>query len=150
MKLTRRKQTKRWTKLMKNGELLEENRRKDGKFLQTISDTFGSQHQGMNTTIVKMKEEGDDRYEQINERIENMEKKISNIDEKCENRNDEPNRSHDDQNQGKAAGTGFHSETSEAEVEQLLKETMTELGMSIENARIECPAKPITHAFIYF
>ena len=22
--------------------------------------------------------------------------------------------------------------------------------MSIENARIECPAKPITHAFIYF
>ena len=27
---------------------------------------------------------------------------------------------------------------------------MTEIGMSIENARIECPAKPITHAFIYF
>ena len=38
----------------------------------------------------------------------------------------------------------------EAKVEQLLKETTTEKGMSIENARIECPAKPITHAFIYF
>ena len=46
--------------------------------------------------------------------------------------------------------TGFHSETSESEVEQLLKETITEIGMSIENARIECPAKPITHAFIFF
>ena len=43
----------------------------------------------MNTTIVKMKEEGDDRYKQINERMANMKKKISDIDEKCENRNDE-------------------------------------------------------------
>ena len=31
-----------------------------------------------------------------------------------------------------------------------MKETITEIGMSIENVRIECPAKPITHAFIYF
>ena len=46
--------------------------------------------------------------------------------------------------------TGFHSETSESEVIQLLKESITEIGMTIENARIECPAKPITHAFIYF
>ena len=98
----------------------------------------------MNTTIVKMKEEGGDRYKQINESIANMEKKISDIDEKCENRNDEPNRFHDDQNQGKAVVTRFHSETSEAEVEQLLKETITEIGMSIDNVRIECPAKPNT------
>ena len=48
------------------------------------------------------------------------------------------------------ATTGFHSESSESEVEQLLKETITEVGMSIENARIECLVKPITHAFIYF
>ena len=46
--------------------------------------------------------------------------------------------------------TGFHSETSESEVIQLLKETITEIGMTIENARIECSAKPITHAFIHF
>ena len=30
------------------------------------------------------------------------------------------------------------------------KETITEIGMSIENAEIDCPAKPITHALIYF
>ena len=46
--------------------------------------------------------------------------------------------------------TGFHSETSEPEVIQLLKESLTEMGMTIENARIECTAKPITHAFIHF
>ena len=46
--------------------------------------------------------------------------------------------------------TGFHNETSEPEVKQLLKESITEIGMTIENARIESPAKPITHAFIHF
>ena len=96
---------------------------------------------------MKMKEEGD-RYKQISERIMNMEKKILDIDEKYENKSDEPRGAHGDQNQGKAVMTGFHSETSESEVIQLLKETITEIGMSIENARIECPAKPITHAFI--
>ena len=55
-----------------------------------------------------------------------------------------------DQNQGKAVITGFHSETSEPEVIQLLKESVTEIGMTIENARIACPTKPITHAFIHF
>ena len=51
---------------------------------------------------------------------------------------------------GKAVTAGFHSETSVSEVVQLLKETVTEIGMSIEHARIECPAKPIKHAFTYF
>ena len=120
------------------------------KFLQTITDSVGSQLQRMNTTIVKMKEEGDDRYKKSMKESRIWKIKISDIDEKCENRNDELNRSHDDQSQGKAVATGFHSETSESEVEQLLKETIIEAGMSIENARIECPAKPITHAFIFF
>ena len=44
----------------------------------------------------------------------------------------------------------FHSETSESEVIQLLKKSITGIGMTIENARIECSAKPITHAFIHF
>ena len=70
-------------------------------------------------------------------------KESRNIDEKSENRSHESRRAHKDQNQGKAAATGFHSETSEAEVQQLLKETRTEIGMSIENARIECFTKPI-------
>ena len=55
-----------------------------------------------------------------------------------------------DQNQGKAVVTGFHSETSESEVTQLMKESINEVGMDIGSARIECPAKPITHAFIHF
>ena len=53
-------------------------------------------------------------------------------------------------NQGKAVITGFHNETSEPEVIQVLKESITEIGMTMENLRIECPAKPITHAFIHF
>ena len=31
-----------------------------------------------------------------------------------------------------------------------MKELMNEVGMDIGNARIECPAKPITHALIHF
>ena len=46
--------------------------------------------------------------------------------------------------------TGFHSGTTESEVTQLLKESINEVGMDIGNARIECTAKPITHAFIHF
>ena len=57
-------------------------------FLQTITDTVGTQFHGLNSTIAKMKEE-DDRYKQISERIMNMEKKILDRDGKCENRSDE-------------------------------------------------------------
>ena len=78
-----------------------------------------------------------------------MERKILDMDEKYENRSDEPRRAHGHQNQGKAVITGFHSETSESEVIQLMKESITEIGMTIGNARSECPAKPITHAFIH-
>ena len=35
------------------------NRREDDKFLQTITDSVGTQLHGMNSTIVKMKEEDD-------------------------------------------------------------------------------------------
>ena len=45
-----------------------------------------------------------------------------------ENRSDEPRGAHVDKNQGKAEITGFHSETSEPEVIQLLKESITEKG----------------------
>ena len=57
---------------------------------------------------------------------------------------------HVDRNQGKAVITGFHSETSEPEVIQLLEESIREIRLTTENARIECTAKPITHAFIHF
>ena len=57
---------------------------------------------------------------------------------------------HVDENQGKTVITGFHSETTESEVTQLLREMINEIGMDFGSARIECPAKPITHAFIHF
>ena len=46
--------------------------------------------------------------------------------------------------------TGFHSETTESEVIQLVREMINEIGMDFGSARIECPAKPIGHAFIHF
>ena len=101
------------------------------KFLQKITDSVGTQLQRMNSSIVKMKEE-DDRYKQINGIIMNMEKKILDVDEICENRSDKPKRAHGDQNQGKAVITRFHSKTAESEAVHLLKETITELRMSIE------------------
>ena len=45
------------------------------KFLQ-ITSSVGIQLQGMNSSIVKMKEEEDDRYKQFNERITNIEKSL--------------------------------------------------------------------------
>ena len=57
---------------------------------------------------------------------------------------------HVDENQGKTVITGFHIETTESEVTQLLREMINEIGMDFGRARIECPAKPITHAFIQF
>ena len=46
------------------------------KFLQQISDTVGAQFHGMNSAIMKMKEE-DDRYKQINERFTGKKRKSS-------------------------------------------------------------------------
>ena len=50
----------------------------------------------------------------------------------------------------KAVRTGFHNETSEPEVIQLLRESKAEIGMTMENVRIEWTSKPITHAVIHF
>ena len=69
-------------KFDENGNLLKKTGEKMDKFLQTITASVGTQLQGMNTTIAKMKEEGEDSYKQINDRIANMEKKISGMDGK--------------------------------------------------------------------
>ena len=119
------------------------------KFLQ-VTSTVANQIQGMNSSFVKMKEEGGDRYKQFNERITNIERQILDVDEKYENQSEVIEGVHVDENQGKTVVTGFHSETTESEVTQLLKELINEVGMDFGNARIECSAKPITHAFIHF
>ena len=71
-----------------------------------------------------MKEEREDRYKQFNERIMNMERKNLDIDEKYENRSEDNRKEHVGENQGKTAKTGFHSETTESEITQLLKEIL--------------------------
>ena len=45
---------------------------------------------------------------------------------------------------------GFHSETTESEVTQLLRGLINEIEMDFGSARIECSAKTITHSFIHF
>ena len=47
-----------------------------------------------------------------------------------------------------AVVTGFHDDTTEQEVQHLLKEIVITIGMSTEQIQIKCPAKPITHAFL--
>ena len=79
-----------------------------------------------------------------------MEKKFSMEDETNEITTDDSNKVYEDQNHGRAVATGFHGDTSEQEIERLLRVTITEIGMWNENARIACPAKTVTHAFIYF
>ena len=72
------------------------------------------------------------------------------MDEKYEYRSEDNKKEHVDENQGKTKITGFHSETTESEVTQLVREMINEIGMDFGSARNECPAKPITHAFIHF
>ena len=94
------------------------------KFPQQISDSVGAQLHGMNSAIVKMKEADDDRYKHINKRFTDIEKKILDIDKKNESKIEESKGAHVDRNQGKAVITGFHNQTSEPEVIQLLKESI--------------------------
>ena len=122
-----------------------------------VTNTVGSQIQGMKTSIVsiqemneKTKEEGENKFNQFDERITNMERKILDMHEKYEHRSEDNNKEHVDENQRKTVIIGFHSETTESEVTKLLREMINEIGMDFGRAKVECPAKPITHAFIHF
>ena len=72
------------------------------------------------------------------------------MNKKYEHRSEDNKQEHVNANQGETVITRFHSETTESEVIQLLKEMINEIGVDYGSARIVCPAKPITHAFIYF
>ena len=78
------------------------------------------------------------------------ERKILDMDKKYEHRSEDNKQEHVNGNQGETVITGFHKETTESEVVHLLREMINEIGMDFGSARIECPAKPITHAFIHF
>ena len=122
-----------------------------------ITNTVETQIQGMNSSIVKlheanekMKEEGENKFNKIDERFMDMEKKILDLDKKYENRSDDNKQENVIPNQSETVITGLHSETTESEVTVMLKEMMKEIGMDFESVKFVCPAKPITHAFIYF
>ena len=70
------------------------------KFLQ-ITSTDGNQIQGMNSSIVKMKEEGDDRYKRFNQIITNTERKILDMDVNYQNRSGDNKQEHVDGKLGK-------------------------------------------------
>ena len=122
-----------------------------------ITNTVGNQINGMNSSIVKlqetnekMKEEGENKFNKIDERFMDMEKKILDLDKKYENRSEDNKQENVIANQSESVITGLHSETTESEVTVMLKEMMNEIGMGFGNVKFVCPAKPITHAFIYF
>ena len=126
------------------------------KFLQ-VTNTVGRQIQGMKSSIVsmqdmneKMKEEGGKQVQSIRRKNHEYGKKNLRHGRKYEHRSEDNKKEHVDENQGKTVITGFHSETTESEVTQLLREMINEIEMDFGSARIECSAKPITHAFIHF
>ena len=76
-----------------------------------------------------------------------MEKKFFIKEETSKIKAGEFNKVQEDQNHGEAVATGFQGDSIEQEVEQLLRETVAEIGMSTENVKIKCLVKLITHAF---
>ena len=122
-----------------------------------MTNSVGTQIQGMNSSIVKlhetneqMKEEGENKFNKIDERFKDMEKKMMDLDMKYKNRSDDERNGSVIANQGETVMTGLHKETTESEVADTLKEMIKEIGMDYEKVKLVCPAKPITHAFVYF
>ena len=92
----------------------------------------------------------------MDQRLSTMEQKISTMEDPAGRVGDENTipakhqQMQEDQNTGRAEATGFHDDTTEQEVEQLLKDAITEIGMSVEGVKIKYPVKPITHTLIQF
>ena len=125
------------------------------KFMK-ITNTVGTQIQGMNSSIVKLQEtnekmkEGENKFNRIDEGFMDMEKKILDLDKKYENRSEENKQENMNANQSETVKTGLHSETTESEVTDMLKEIMNDIGMDFGSVKLACLTKPIIHAFIYF
>ena len=50
----------------------------------------------------------------------------------------------------KAVATGFKEDSDEKEVKAMIEETIKVVGMKEEKYTIDCPATPLTHAFVEF
>ena len=106
----------------KNGRFLEKIGRKDGTLGAFIHELSRLSNTRMNSTFEKMKDEGDDRNNKIDEIIATMEKKFSMIEEPGKTKTREYHKVQEDQNHGKDVATGFHEDSTEQEVEQLLRD----------------------------
>ena len=53
-------------------------------------------------------------------------------------------------NENKAVATGFKEDSEEADVKAVTEETIRRTGMKDTEYTIDCPAIPITHAFVEF
>ena len=120
-----------------------------------ITNTVGTQIQGMNSSIVKlhetnekMKEEGENKFNKIDERFKDMEKKIMDLDKKYENRSDDDSNGNVIANQSETVMAGLHNETTESEVANTLKEMMKEIGMEFEKVKLVCPCQT-NHACLH-
>ena len=60
---------------------------------------------------------------------------------------DESLRKHNIQDDTKVVATGSHDDTTEDEVKKILTSIVVVRGISKENMKVKCPAKPITPAF---
>ena len=85
----------------------------------------------------------------IDERFKDMEKRMMDLDMKYKNRSDDERNGSVTANQGETVIAGLHK-TTESEVADTLKEMIEEIGMDYEKVKLDCPAKPMTHAFVYF
>ena len=123
---------------------------------KTILQSVGSQRQGTNTTIEKMKVENEDNHRRMDEQINTTEQMMTMLEDSDRRRSDtkandmEGKTSQEDQNQRRTVVTGFHDDTTTQEEQDTLKEITTTTGMSMEQIQIKCPTKPITHAFLQF
>ena len=147
---------KRWKTLSKRKEDRVENSFEQNEwmkkwkvFMRAITNSVGLQVQRMNSLSEQMKEEG--AVTGTNNSMKELItwRKLSMIDETNEIKADEFSKVHEDQNHGKAVATGFHGDSSEHEVERLLREDNRDWYIDWK-AKIECLAKFITHASIYF
>ena len=143
----------------KTDERMDDFSRKADEMLEKfmlVTNTVGSQIQGLKSSIVSMQEmnEKNDRQKEktssINSTKESRIWKNPGHGRKYEYRSEDNKKEHVGENQGKTVIIGLHSETTETKVTQLLREMINEIGMDFGSARIECTAKPITHAFIHF
>ena len=88
----------------------------------------------MNSTIDQIERGRWWQVQQNRRKNRQIEEKFSILEETSRTKTGEYNKVQD-QNHGKAVATGFHGDSTVQEVEQLLRETIAEIGMSTENVQ---------------